>query len=121
MLRGARLTRHRPPRMLPKRRLALDHLPRLAGALSVSTDEPVREPAAEDGLPRSWASLAPVRRRDRSTERQPNGVSVTRRVTTGGRLARRSSTHRFERHQRDTVVTFFAGDQRHVLRADRVG
>src|SRR6202008_2526717 len=31
-----------------KRRLALDHLPRLAAALSVSTDELVREPAAED-------------------------------------------------------------------------
>src|SRR5246127_4793151 len=31
-----------------KRRLALDHLPRLASALSVSTDELVREPAAED-------------------------------------------------------------------------
>jgi len=31
-----------------KRRLALDHLARLAAALSVSTDELVREPAAED-------------------------------------------------------------------------
>jgi transcriptional regulator with XRE-family HTH domain len=31
-----------------KRRLALDHLPRLAAALSVSTDELVREPTAED-------------------------------------------------------------------------
>src|SRR5271163_4445909 len=31
-----------------KRRLALDHLPRLAAALSVSTDELVREPVAED-------------------------------------------------------------------------
>jgi transcriptional regulator with XRE-family HTH domain len=31
-----------------KRRLALDHLPKLAAALSVSTDELVREPAAED-------------------------------------------------------------------------
>lgn len=31
-----------------KRRLALDHLPRLAAALAVSTDELVREPAAED-------------------------------------------------------------------------
>jgi transcriptional regulator with XRE-family HTH domain len=31
-----------------KRRLALDHLPGLAAALSVSTDELVREPAAED-------------------------------------------------------------------------
>ena len=31
-----------------KRRLALDHLPRLAAALSVSTDDLVREPAAED-------------------------------------------------------------------------
>src|ERR1700752_4158803 len=30
-----------------KRRLALDHLPRLAAALSVSTDELVREPVAE--------------------------------------------------------------------------
>src|SRR5581483_10095202 len=30
-----------------KRRLALDHLPRLAAALSVSTDELVREPIAE--------------------------------------------------------------------------
>jgi transcriptional regulator with XRE-family HTH domain len=31
-----------------KRRLALDHLPRLAAALSVSTDELMREPEAED-------------------------------------------------------------------------
>jgi transcriptional regulator with XRE-family HTH domain len=31
-----------------KRRLALDHLPRLAAALSVSTDELVREPTTED-------------------------------------------------------------------------
>lgn len=31
-----------------KRRLALDHLPRLASALSVSTDELLREPEAED-------------------------------------------------------------------------
>src|SRR5258707_6534924 len=31
-----------------KRRLALDHLPRLAAALSVSTDELVRGPVAED-------------------------------------------------------------------------
>lgn len=31
-----------------KRRLALDHLPRLATALSVSTDELLREPEAED-------------------------------------------------------------------------
>jgi transcriptional regulator with XRE-family HTH domain len=31
-----------------KRRLALDHLPRLAAALSVSTDELVREPVTED-------------------------------------------------------------------------
>lgn len=31
-----------------KRRLALDHLPRLAAALSVSTDDLLRAPAAED-------------------------------------------------------------------------
>jgi len=31
-----------------KRRLALDHLPRLASALSVSTDDLLRAPAAED-------------------------------------------------------------------------
>ena len=31
-----------------KRRLALDHLPRLAAALSVSTDELLRAPEAED-------------------------------------------------------------------------
>ena len=31
-----------------KRRLALDHLPRLAGALAVTTDELLREPASED-------------------------------------------------------------------------
>ncbi|MGV0799857.1 helix-turn-helix transcriptional regulator, partial [Mycolicibacterium elephantis] len=31
-----------------KRRLALDHLPRLAAALSVSTDELLREPEAPD-------------------------------------------------------------------------
>jgi transcriptional regulator with XRE-family HTH domain len=31
-----------------KRRLALDHLPRLAGALSVSTDELMRAPETED-------------------------------------------------------------------------
>src|SRR5215475_15390206 len=31
-----------------KRRLALDHLPRLATALSVSTDELLRAPEAED-------------------------------------------------------------------------
>src|SRR3979490_3501842 len=31
-----------------KRRLALDHLPRLASALSVSTDELLRAPEAED-------------------------------------------------------------------------
>lgn len=31
-----------------KRRLALDHLPRLATALSVSTDELLREPVADD-------------------------------------------------------------------------
>src|SRR5690349_24560349 len=31
-----------------KRRLALDHLPRLAAALSVSTDELLRGPEAED-------------------------------------------------------------------------
>ncbi|MCT7660259.1 helix-turn-helix domain-containing protein [Mycobacterium deserti] len=31
-----------------KRRLALDHLPRLAGALSVTTDELLRAPEAED-------------------------------------------------------------------------
>src|SRR3954453_14715975 len=31
-----------------KRRLALDHLPRLAAALSVSTDELLRAPATED-------------------------------------------------------------------------
>jgi transcriptional regulator with XRE-family HTH domain len=37
-----------------KRRLALDHLPRLAAALSVSTDELIREPEAED--PRVRAS-----------------------------------------------------------------
>src|SRR5688500_16173463 len=37
-----------------KRRLALDHLPRLAAALSVSTDELLRAPEAED--PRVRAS-----------------------------------------------------------------
>lgn len=31
-----------------KRRLALDHLPRLAAALSVSTDDLLRAPATED-------------------------------------------------------------------------
>src|ERR1700756_2668450 len=31
-----------------KRRLALDHLPRLAAALSVSTDDLLRAPGAED-------------------------------------------------------------------------
>ena len=31
-----------------KRRLALDHLPRLASALAVSTDELLREPESED-------------------------------------------------------------------------
>ncbi|MGV0786050.1 XRE family transcriptional regulator [Mycolicibacterium sp. XJ2] len=36
-----------------KRRLALDHLPRLAAALSVSTDELLRAPEAEDPRVRS--------------------------------------------------------------------
>ena len=36
-----------------KRRLALDHLPRLATALSVSTDELLRAPEAEDPRVRS--------------------------------------------------------------------
>ncbi|HEX2284199.1 MAG TPA: XRE family transcriptional regulator [Mycobacterium sp.] len=38
-----------------KRRLALDHLPRLAAALSVSTDELLRAPEAEDPRVRSSA------------------------------------------------------------------
>ncbi|MHA0287943.1 helix-turn-helix domain-containing protein [Mycobacterium sp. C3-094] len=38
-----------------KRRLALDHLPRLANALSVSTDELLREPDVEDPRVRGGA------------------------------------------------------------------
>jgi transcriptional regulator with XRE-family HTH domain len=50
-----------------KRRLALDHLPRLAAALSVSTDELMRAPEAEDPRVRgssfttATSSLNPVR------------------------------------------------------------
>ena len=41
-----------------KRRLALDHLPRLAAALSVSTDELLRAPEAEDPRVRSGSHTA---------------------------------------------------------------
>ena len=41
-----------------KRRLALDHLPRLASALSVSTDDLLRAPEAED--PRVRARRTPA-------------------------------------------------------------
>ena len=41
-----------------KRRLALDHLPRLAAALSVSTDELLRTPAIEDPRVRSGSHTA---------------------------------------------------------------
>ena len=41
-----------------KRRLALDHLPRLASALSVSTDELLRAPEAEDPRVRGHSHVA---------------------------------------------------------------
>lgn len=41
-----------------KRRLALDHLPRLATALSVSTDELLREPETEDPRVRAGSHTA---------------------------------------------------------------
>ena len=44
-----------------KRRLALDHLPRLAAALSVSTDDLLRAPEADD--PRVKSSVAYEQRR----------------------------------------------------------
>lgn len=58
-----------------KRRLALDHLPRLALALSVSTDELLREPESEDP-------------RVRGSSHTRNGVTywpLTRQGPTGGR------------------------------------
>jgi transcriptional regulator with XRE-family HTH domain len=51
-----------------KRRLALDHLPRLAAALSVSTDELVREPVAEDPRVHTFKIRVSSRRRKPPTE-----------------------------------------------------
>lgn len=58
-----------------KRRLALDHLPRLASALAVSTDELLREPESEDP-------------RVRGSSHTRHGVTywpLTRHGATGGR------------------------------------
>src|ERR1700760_440091 len=58
-----------------KRRLALDHLPRLASALAVSTDELLREPESEDP-------------RVRNSSQSRRGVPywpLTRNGPTGGR------------------------------------
>src|SRR5690242_5144513 len=60
-----------------KRRLALDHLPRLAEALSVSTDELLRAPEAPDP-------------RVRGTSHSANGITfwpLTRSGPAGGRHA----------------------------------